>query len=268
MDTALPISQLDPLGNNHFSGVGNVFEPYLGRLPQMQRIDPYEKRNNSNFDLPEEYKGKNLYLRNTIEDHTFTSKQTFMSKYILPIFATDQLHMQWETFEKNAHMLDLAPYQTPGHLVTQKRTVRRASLVRRNIMAEFEQGFLGTPMGRISFLAAIDQFADALQETINQDGMRTLCTGHRYQQTYMRETGLNNDKLIQYILDQDVERFGTVQKTKNGLEKLDMVISKEMAQWGGGADCFLIPEELSIYASKWKAAFPKEKTIFASEREK
>jgi len=250
MDTALPISQLDPLGNNHFSGVGNVFEPYLGRLPQMQRIDPYEKRNNSNFDLPEEYKGKNLYLRNTIEDHTFTSKQTFMSKYILPIFATDQLHMQWETFEKNAHMLDLAPYQTPGHLVTQKRTVRRASLVRRNIMAEFEQGFLGTPMGRISFLAAIDQFADALQETINQDGMRTLCTGHRYQQTYMRETGLNNDKLIQYILDQDVERFGTVQKTKNGLEKLDMVISKEMAQWGGGADCFLIPEELSIYASK------------------
>jgi len=142
MDTSLPISQLDPIGSGVYTGVGDLYSAYLGPLPQLQRVDSYQKRNVQTWDMPENYKGQNLYLRDTVEDLMFTANQTYLTTRILPYFATDQVNLQWEEFEANAHLLDLTPYQTTSHAVTSKRQVRRAQLVRRGISAEFENDFL------------------------------------------------------------------------------------------------------------------------------
>ena len=247
MDTSLPVSQLDPIGAGVYTGVGDLYSAYLGPLPILQRTDSYAKRNVQTWEMPEAYKGQNLYLRDTVEDLMFTSNQTYLTQRILPLFATDQVNMQWEHFEANAHLMDLTPYQTTSHAVTQKRQIRRAQLVRHGIMAEFENDFLRTAMGRTRFLAALGQISRSVIETMNAEIVRALVTSHRYQQQFVREAGMPQDQQLKYFLEQDRERFAIAQKTKNGLEKLNLLINKEMSSYRGEADCFLIPEEISIF---------------------
>ena len=136
--------------------------------------------------------------------------------------------------------------------MTQKRSVRRAQLIRHGIIGEFEADFLRTAMGRVSFLAALGQVAKSVQETVNQEGYRTLGAGHRYQQQFLRETGRPAEDLLKYYLEQDRLRFAMAQKTKNGLPKLDMLISSEMSAYGADEDAeyaWLIPEPLAIFAA-------------------
>lgn len=249
MDSNLPISQLDPLNNQHFTGVGNAFLPWLGPMPTLQRSDPYEKRNTAVWDMPENYKGQNLTLRDTVEELMFTANQTYLTKYIMPFYPTDQVNLQWEKFEANAHLMEMTPYQTASHSVTQKRSVRRAQLVRRGIMAEFECDFLRTAMGRVVYLAAIRQITNSVLETINQEIIQALAQGHRYQQQFLRETGIPPEQLVKRYMEDDRDRFAIVQKSKNGLEKLDLLINKEMQQYNGKGDALLIPEEIAIFAT-------------------
>ncbi len=252
MDTNLPISQMDPLGAGHFTGVGDAYLPFLGPRPTLQRTDAYEKRNVAIWDLPEQYKGRNLVLRDTVEELMFTANQTYLTKYILLWYPTDEVNMQWEQFESNAHLLDLTPYQTTSHAVTSKRSIRRANLVRRGIMVEFEADFMKTAMGRITFLAALGQITRSVQETVNADGIVTLAAGHRYQQQFWREAGIPSEQLLKMYLEQDRERFAIVQKTKNGLEKLDAEMKKDMYKIGADQTAeyaLLIPEEIAIFTT-------------------
>lgn len=249
MDTNLPISQLDPIGAQEWTGVGDLHTAYLGPMPTLQRIDPYQKRNISIYDLPEAYKNQsyNPYVGETIEDAAFTMNQEYIQTRILPLFQTDDLNFQWEKFENNAHLMEITPYQTMAHKVTSRRTVRRAQLVRFGIEAEFENDFLATAMGRIRWLATLGQFARSYAETMRAEGIRALCTGHRYQQEFVRQAGMPEHQELAYYLKQDLERFGIAQKTKNGLEKLNEQINKEMSSYGGQANAFIVPEEIAIF---------------------
>ncbi len=136
--------------------------------------------------------------------------------------------------------------------MTQKRSVRRAQLIRHGIIGEFEADFLRTAMGRVSFLASLGQVAKSVQETVNQEAYRTLGSGHRYQQQFLRETNQPAENLLKYYLEQDRIRFAMAQKTKNGLPKLDMLISTEMSTYGADEDAeyaWLIPEPMAIFAT-------------------
>jgi hypothetical protein len=193
--------------------------------------------------------GQNLVLRDTVEDLFYTSDQTFYETKVMPLFQTDQVNLQWEEFVANAHFLELNPYLTPAHLVTQKRMIRRAALVRRGISAEFEADFLRTPLGRVSYLAAFRQITRSFMETQHLECLRELQNSHRHQQQWQRDHGpLTSNSLAAY-LEEDKRRFAIAQKTKNGLAKLDMMINRDMQAKQGYADMYLLPEDISIYAT-------------------
>lgn len=247
--TDVSAAQLDPYGIGFNTGSNDLWGPYLGPMPQLARVDPYENRNADKWNMPENYKGKNLYLRDTLEDWMFTADQDFYTTRILPWRITDQVNIQWERFEANAHLMGMTPYQTPSSLITQKRKFMKANLVRRGIAAEFEHDFLRTPLGRSSFIAALGQMGRSVQETANAECVRTLVHAHRYQHQHLRELGIAPDAELKQSMQRDRDRFAIVQTTKNGLEKLDMQISKEMHDYRGRANAYLIPEEISIYAT-------------------
>jgi len=54
------------------SGMDGMFEAFLGPSAHPQATNPYEKRNVSVFNMPESYLGRNLFLRDTVEDWMFT----------------------------------------------------------------------------------------------------------------------------------------------------------------------------------------------------
>jgi len=244
----IPSQDLDPFSAGGL-GVDNLHAAFLGPQQGPSRTDPYEQRNSEKWNMPENYRGKNMYLRDTVEDLLFTADQTFWTERVMPWNPTDDIHLQWTNLEANAHVLDVTPHQSESYAVTQKRSIRQASLVRRGISAEFENDFLKTPLGRRSFLATLGQFARSIQETANLDIGRALLNSHHFKKQFQRQHGLIRDGDLKGYFERIRSRFALVQKTKNGLEKLDAEISKEMSAWGGKANGWIVPENISIYAT-------------------
>lgn len=199
--------------------------------------------------MPDAYVGENLFVRDTMEDWMFTANQTWYTERIMPWRVTDQINLQWTETEANAFFTGITPYQATSRLVTQRRTIRHASLIRRGIAAEFEHDFVKTSMGRSSFFASLGQMARSVQETANAEVIRSLLHSHQYQQEYVRKHGIVKDLDLDGWLERDRDRFMTAQKDKNGLEKLDMVVNKELYVYGGSANAWIVPEELSIYTT-------------------
>lgn len=254
----LSIAQRDPIGTQSWSGASRVHEPFLGPMPTLARVDPYEGRNVQFWTLPENYKGRNLYLKDTIRDLMFTEEDSFMFKYISPPYPTNEINVMWTEFEAKAHLLDITPPTTRSHQIAQSRTIRRAQLFRWGIEAEFESDFLKTAFGRVSFLAALRQIANSVKETFHQQAIRALTLCHRQQNQFLKETSQPSLNEFERFLRTDKERFGMVNKTKNALEKLDLLINKEMQMYGGVADAYLIPEEIAIHTT----IVPPEKTDY------
>ena len=241
---------LDMVTGQKWTGIGNLVEAYLGPQAESTRIDPYEKRSLEIWNLPENYKGQQLTIRDTVEDALISAddlRMKWLVKYVLPVLVTDQLTLQWEQLEKNVHLLDLTPYQTISHAVSQRRYLRKAQLVRGGITGEFELGFLRTPMGRIIEMATMAQFVIATHETMIADGIRELVNSHRYQQQYIMETNTAPETIFRRLLDQDRTRFAMFQKTKFAGEKLHMLVKSEITAYGGIIDCGIIPEKVSIF---------------------
>ena len=107
MDTSLPVDlRLDPYSHGLGSGSDDdVFSFFLGPAPTIGRQSAYMKRNMDKMNMPENYIGQNLYLRDTMEDWMFTANQTWYTERILPWRVTDQIKLQWTEMEANPHFL-------------------------------------------------------------------------------------------------------------------------------------------------------------------
>lgn len=261
MDANLPPQQrLDPFANKMFTGSGDLYAPYLGPVPQTLKTDGYERRAVDKWNMPENYRGKNLYIRDTIEDLVWTADQTWYTSPngVMPWKVTDELHLQWTNLTANAHIMDVTPYQGTSSLTTQERQIRRASLIRRGIAAEFEHDFLKTPMGRVSFLATLNQISRSVQETANLEVIRALVQAHRYQHEWQRKFGIIREKDFKSYLENDKFRFAIVQKVKNGLEKLGELINSEVRDANGYTDCWILHENVKRYTE----IVPPERTDY------
>ena len=132
--------------------------------PKNAETNALEKRHVTTWNMPDAYEGRNLFIKDTIEDWLWTADQTYYTEVILPWQVTDDIHLEWTTWEANAHILGYTPHQTASREITQRRTVRRASLVRKGLSLSFEHDFVKTALGRTSYLIGLGQIARSVQE--------------------------------------------------------------------------------------------------------
>lgn len=158
-----PSQILDPFSAGKSSGVSNIYQAYMG-TPKNAETNALEKRHVTTWNMPDAYEGRNLFIKDTIEDWLWTADQTYYTEVILPWQVTDDIHLEWTTWEANAHILGYTPHQTASREITQRRTVRRASLVRKGLSLSFEHDFVKTALGRTSYLIGLGQIARSVQE--------------------------------------------------------------------------------------------------------
>lgn len=199
--------------------------------------------------MPEAYIGESEYMRDTMEDWMLTANQTWYTERVMPWYKTDQIHLQWTEWENNVHYLGVTPHQAASNVVTQKRTIRRASMIRRGLAAEFENDFVATALGRTSFMASLAQIARAVQETANVEVLRALLGCHRYQQVYIRKHGIVRDGDLDGWWNRKAERFMIAQKEDFGLEILNTQIEKEQEQYQAQANVWILGREVMDYCS-------------------
>lgn len=250
MDNLAPSQQFDFYSAGLASGVQDIYSPFLGPSPRVPEGNPYDKRNTAKFNLPEDKVGKNLpYLRDTMEDFMITARWTFWTERIMPWYRTDNIHVQWTEWENNPAYMGVVPHQTTSRVVTQRRTIRKASIIRRGIAAEFEEGFIKTDLGRTSFWASLKQMARSVQETANVEVLRALMHCHRFQQNYTLKYGIVAKDDLDAWLERRAERFMISQKHEKGLEVMNNWIDREQEQWGGKANVWILGREIMDYCS-------------------
>jgi hypothetical protein len=147
----------------------------------------------------------------------------------------------------NAHYMSITPHQATSKVVTQKRAIRRASIVRRGIGAEFENDFIKTPLGRASYIAALGQIARSVQETANVEVLRALINCHRHQQQLYRTTQVASYLDLDEKHKREASRFMCAQKEKFGLERITTEIDADMEAVGGKADVWILSADVSNY---------------------
>ncbi|MBX9637243.1 MAG: hypothetical protein K2Q45_06800 [Nitrosomonas sp.] len=248
MDTNLAPSQgLDFYAAGIASGRTDIFETFLGPPVREQKTSPYAKKSVAKWNMPENYVGENLYLRDTVEDLMLTAAWDFWTERILPWFKTDQISLQWTEWDNNPHYMGITPHQAVSRVVTQRRTIRKASIVRRGIAAEFELDFVTTPLGRQSFNASVGQISRSIQETGNVEVLRALLGCHKYQQVYIRKHGVVANEDLDGWLQRKADRFMACQKDAFGLEKLAVQVEQDQEQYGGKGNVWIVGREVADY---------------------
>lgn len=249
MDNLAPSQQFDFFSAGLASGRTDIFDPFLGPSLRVPEGNPYDMRNTAKFNLPEDKVGKNLQLRDTMEDMMLTAAWDFWTTRIMPWYRTDQIHVQWSEWDNNPAYMGVTPHQTTSRVVTQKRTIRKASIIRRGIAAEFEDDFIQTDLGRTSFWASLKQMARSVQETANVEVLRALLYCHRFQQNYtLKYKVIAKDDLDAWI-ERRAERFMIAQKHEKGLETINTHIDREQEMWGGKANVWILGREIMDYCS-------------------
>lgn len=258
MDNLAPSQQFDFYSAGLASGVTDIYSPFLGPSPRVPDGNVYDKRNTAKFNLPEDKMGKNLYLRDTMEDFMLTAQWTFWTERIMPWYRTDQIHIQWSEWQNNPAYMGVTPHQTTSRVTTQRRTIRKASIIRRGIAAEFEEGFIKTPTGRASFWASLKQMARSVQETANVEVLRALMYCHRFQQKYTLDYGVVAKDDLDAWLERRAERFMIVQKDAKGMEIINNHIDREQEMWGGKSNVWILGREVMDYCD----IIPPERTWY------
>lgn len=239
---------LDPLSNGIFTGIDDDgYGPFLGPLASQPKANPHEITARETMSFPEARRGRNIFLANTVSDWVMTANQTWYTTRAAPWIVTDEIHAVWTQREANAHFMEIEPERATSGLVTQQKMVRTATLIRYGIGALFEQGFLKTAMGRSSFVTSMGQIARAKSETINVEVVRQYVNAYKFQVRLQREYGVIDEYDLDKFLKRDRDRYALVQKTKNGMTKLDADVNEEMTAWGGSANAWMITADVAIY---------------------
>lgn len=219
----------------------------MGPPPRNGKDSAYSKKPTSKWNMPESYIGESEYLRDTVEDWNFTANQTWYTQIILPYYRTDEIHVHWEQWENNPSFMEQTPHQAASHIVTQMRSIRRASLIRRGIGAEFEHDFIKTALGRTSFVASLAQIGRSFQETMNVEVIRALLGCHRSTQVFVRKYNIVRDGELDKWLERKADRFMCAQKNDFGLEKLNIEIEKEQEMYQAQANVWIMGREVVDY---------------------
>lgn len=135
-DSLAPSQKYDFYSHGIASGHQDIFTPFLGPPSREAKTTPYAKKATAKWNMPEAYIGENEFLGDTMEDLMLTAQWDWYTERILPWYKTDQIHMQWTEWENNPHYMGITPHQATSRVVTQRRTIRKASIVRRGIAYE------------------------------------------------------------------------------------------------------------------------------------
>ena len=163
------------VGQHHFPlatgsvDSGNKYYKYLG--PPVGEITPipYDKTPYTNYDLPEYYKGKNLFLRDTIDGFIMDDSNRWYTTLALPWAQTDQMHVQWNEWHFNTVLAGRVPHEGISRLITSSKKMFRDHVVRRGLAFVMEADFFGTPEGDQHYQRNILGIAQSVQ------GSRVVC---------------------------------------------------------------------------------------------
>jgi hypothetical protein len=233
-------------GDVSVAGV-NPWAAYFGPTNVPMTTNAHERYSAQNYDLPEAYRGKNIYLRDTLNDLiTGEGRTAFYTQTLLPWEQTDQISFAWNEFHFNEQLAGRVPHEGVSRLVTSSKRSRHDKSVRRGLAMVLEHGFMGTADGMEMYRRNMIGIAQSVQETANHDVMSAVLSSESYDRQWEAQHGVVKAGIERLVQD-EVYRFGAVQKQENGLDLLVEDTKKRMGRYGVQPDTLIIPPKMSVY---------------------
>jgi hypothetical protein len=228
-------------------GGGNPWSNYFGPASHEIQTNAYDKYAYETYDLPEAYKGKNLFLRDTIDGFIMDDNEWY-TRVCLPYAQTDQIHLRWNEWHFNQTLAGRVPHEGISRLITSSKRAFKDHTVRRGLAFILEHGFMNTAEGREQYRRNLIGIKQCVQETNNHDVISSLIGARNYDREWERKHGLYNRPLKQ-IMRREVNEWAIVQKDIPGLEILHEEYKKKLSRYGVTPNIWIFPPKMSIYAA-------------------
>lgn len=239
--TTHPITTSDPPDG------GNRWEQYFGPPSHELVTHAYDKYAYETYDLPEAYKGKNLFLRDTIDGFIMEDNEWY-TRTILPYAQTDQIHVAWNEWHFNQTLAGRVPHEGISRLITSSKRRFKDHTVRRGLAFILEHGFMTTAEGREQYRRNLFGIKQCVQETCNHDVVSALLGCRNYDKEWERRHGLYN-RPFKDVMRRELNEWAIIQKDISGLEILHEEYKKRLSRYGVTADTWIFPPKMSIYAT-------------------
>ena len=235
---------------------GNAWSNYFGPASSEIKTNAYDKYAYETYDLPEAYKGRNLFLRDTIDGFILGDNEWFTT-VALPYAQTNDIHLAWNEWHFNQTLAGRVPHEGVSRLITSSKRQFKDHTVRRGLAFILEHGFMNTAEGREQYRRNLLGIKQCVQETANHDVISAFLHARDYDKEWERRHGLMN-RPVKQIMRREVNEFAIVQKDISGLEILHEEYKKRLSRYGVTPTLWIFPPKMSIYATM----VPPEKTQY------
>jgi hypothetical protein len=230
-----------------WSGLINKVQPFLGLPPRdALPMNAYERIPKTNVDLPDVYRGQNLYLRDTIDNLILYDIDWYFS-ICLPWAYTEQNSIQYNKWEFDHCLADRVPHEGISRLVTSHRSTFYGSIVRRGLAFKLEVDFYNTDEGILMWYRNCKGISSCVLETQAYDTINELlaCKDNdkKWNEifTHMQISHLS-------IIQDEIDKYACVQKDANKIFIVFREYERIMKNNGGSApDMLIIPPQSRMY---------------------
>ena len=241
------LSKMPALTTGHTHNADNPFEPFFGPVSVQdgQKVSSESVFAHETYNLPEAYKGRNLFLGDML-DFLITRTDDWYTSRVMPFRQTDQIHVSWNVFRFNKTMADLQPHQGIPRYITAESEERSDSLVRRGLAFIVEHGFWSTERGKQHYLLNLENITESVHMTVYYGVLHALLSGKGHWKEWQRQYGRRTSR-VDDLLRMERNRWSIAQKSERGMYLLDAELKDMMKYKNVTPDTWILPSKMSIY---------------------
>ena len=225
----------------------NPWQRWFGPPPAELKPSPYDKVPYTNYDLPEVYKGRNLFVAETITGFILEG-ESWYTQLALPWAQTDQLTVTWNEWHFNRVKAGRVPHEGVSRLVTSSKRQFRTHVQRHGLAFIMEADFFNTAEGDTHFRRNVEGIGQSVQETQEYDTVDALLRSKNHEMMWRQMCGTTAISFEQ-VLDQEMDLYGAVVKDENRLDLIYEEGKRMMRKQGVTPDMLILWAGARIYLS-------------------
>jgi len=226
----------------------NKLSKYFGPPQEGVKVGAYDKLAVATNTLPDYYKGRNLFLRDTIDGFIFENNE-WMTTLAFPWLYTDEHNIAWNEWHFNATLAGEVPPEGISRLITTSSSSKEAFVVRRGLAFILEHGFWRTPAGDEQYRRNILGIKQCVQETQNYDVSVAIRYCRNYEREYKRRKSMLNVPVKQ-LMAEEIDYFIVCQKGSGKLDYLITKMLKRLSYFKVTPDLMIAPKDFRLYYGK------------------
>ena len=213
--------------------------------PKYDNSHVYDVRDQTTWTAPDAYIGLRPKVAQDIEMKAYTDSNWYF--LVMPIQQVSSENVSWESITYKAHLARPTPVLAPMPLVTSETFTNEATLIRLGMAYKIEHGFMNSPKAYQHHVNTLAQLANSVVEAVKLDILVTLMQAQNSKRNWAAKWGERNEENAKRVLQDQLDFWAILQRDKRAASIVDATINKRMAEVGGRADTYIVPQKVVDY---------------------